>query len=63
MPKIITPPFEEAKRLFEGKMHTNEVEVGISFINYGFATRRDGTVRIMEPGPIVRPKCYWKRIP
>jgi hypothetical protein len=58
MGRIIRPPVEEARRLFEGKQISQEVDVGISFIEYGYATRRDGSVRIMEPGPPFRMRCY-----
>lgn len=63
MARIISPPIEEARRLFEGKKLTEEVDVGISFIEHGYATRRDGTVHIMDPGPVIRTKCYWKGRP
>ena len=63
MGRIIRPPVEEARRLYEGKIRTKDVDVGISFIKHGYSTDRDGRVHIRDLNPPLVRRCYWKGEP
>ena len=60
MAKIIKPPVEEARRLFEGKKHTKAMDVKISFIRHNYGVNSKGRIVIFDPLPPSRRKEIGK---